>query len=125
MTQKKVLIFVFFTAFLILGIVSMQRAMPPAKEARIYKALHVYSPYEMEKRIGGLEILDKRDKTKEKPSSQEVLFRFDEVEGQWGKEHFKIEGNEISISDEKNQTVGKVLIQTEKERAFVKRFYGI
>lgn len=125
MTQKKVLIFVFFTAFLILGIVSMQRAMPPAKEARIYKALHVYSPYEMEKRVGGLEILDKRDKTKEKPSSKEVLFRFDEVEGQWGKEHFKLEGNEISISDEKNQTVGKVLIETEKERAFVKRFYGI
>lgn len=125
MNIKKALIFGFFTAFLVLGVLSMQRAMPDAKEGRIYEAIRAYSPYMMEKRVGGLEIVDKRDGTKEKPSSQEVLHRMDELEKKWGKEHLKVENNEVLVQGENNQTVARIFIETEKEREFVKRFYGI
>lgn len=122
---KKALIFGFFTAFLILGAVSMQRAMPNAKETRIYEAIKVYGPYTIEKRIGGLTIIDKRDGTKEKPSSKEVFHRMDELEQEWGKTHLRIENNDVIVLGENNQTVVRIFLETEKERAFVKKFYGL
>lgn len=125
MSVKKALIFGFFTAFLILGILSVQRAMPAAKEERIYSAIKVYSPYVMEKRVGGLTIVDKRTGIKEKPSSKEVFLRMDELEKKWGKENLTIENNEVLIKGENNQTVVRIFLETEKERAFVKNFFGI
>ncbi len=50
----------------------MKRAMPEPKEERIYLAIKEYSPYKLEKRVGGLEILNTKTDTKEKPSS--VIF---------------------------------------------------
>lgn len=125
MNMKKALIFGFFTAFLILGVVSMQRAMPEAKEERIYSAVKVYSPYTLEKRVGGIAIIDKRSGEKEKPSSKEVFHRLDELDKKWGKEHLKIEENDVLIMGENNQTVARIFIETEKERAFLKSFFGI
>lgn len=125
MNVKKALIFGFFTAFLILGMLSMKRAMPEAKENRIYAAIKVYSPYIIEKKVGGLAIIDKRNGEKESPSSQEFFHRVDELDKRWGKEHLKVENNEVLILGENNQTVARIFIETEKERDFVKRFYGI
>jgi hypothetical protein len=125
MNIKKALIFGFFTAFLILGIVSMQRAMPDAKEDRIYTAIKVYSPYVLDKKIGGFNIVDKRTGTKESPSSKELFHRLDELEQKWGKKYLKIENNDVLIMGENNQTVARIFIETEKEKAFLKRFYGI
>ena len=124
MTVKKALIFGFFTAFLVLGMISMKRAMPDAKEDRIYKAIQVYSPYVMEKRIGGLTIIDKRTGTKEKPSSKEVFHRMDELEQEWGKKYIRVENNDVIILGENNQTVARIFLETEKERAFIQNFYG-
>ncbi len=125
MNMKKALIFGFFTAFLILGMLSMKRAMPEAKENRIYAAIKVYSPYIVEKKVGGLTIIDKRNGEKESPSSQEFFHRVDELDKKWGKEHLSIENNEVLILGENNQTVARIFIETEKERDFVKRFYGL
>jgi len=125
MTMKKALIFGFFTAFLILGIVSMQRAVPEAKEARIYNAIKIYSPYTIEKRMGGLTIVDKRDGSKEKPSSKEVFHRMDELEKKWGKQYLRVENSDVIILGENNQTVARIFLETEKERAFIQNFYGL
>jgi hypothetical protein len=125
MNVKKALIFAFFTAFLILGAVSMQRAMPDPKEDRIYMEIKTYSPYLVEKRIGGLTIIDKRYDTKEKPNASDMYHRLDELEKTWGKESLKVEGNEVLITNEKGELVGKVLIQNQKEREFLKTFFGI
>ena len=38
---------------------------------------------------------------------------------------FKIENNDVLIMGENNQTVVRIFIETEKEKAFLKRFYGI
>lgn len=125
MSMKKALIFGFFTAFLLLGIVSMQRAVPEAKEERIYKAIRVYSPYVVEKKVGGLNIIDKRDGEKESPSSKEFFHRLDELDKKWGKEHLRVENNEVLVIGENNQTVARIFIKTNKERDFLKNFYGI
>jgi len=123
MSIKKALIFGFFTAFLILGYISMQRAMPEAKEKRIYKAIKVYSPYVLEKRIGGLTIIDKRNGVKEKPASASVFHRLDELEKEWGNKYVRIEGTDVIILGENNVTVAKIYLENEKERDFVNNFY--
>jgi len=123
---KKVFVFSLLSAFLIMGVLSMKRAMPAHKEERIYLAIKEYSPYKLQKRIGGLEILDTRYDTKEKPSAAEVMLRLDEVEGIWGKSHLKIENSTVIVMDEnKTKTIAKIEIKNKKERDFLKRFFGI
>jgi len=122
---KRAFIFALFISFLVMGYISMKRAMPADKEDRIYSAIKVYSPYQLEKRIGGLTILNSRDKEfKEKASAAEVLHRMDELDKQWAKESLSVEGNDVIIKTDDNTTV-KIFIETPKERAFLKSFFGI
>jgi len=125
MNVKKMLFVGFLFAFLIMGFVSMQRAMPDAKEDRIYKAIRVYSPYKVEKRVGGLALIDSRTGTKEKPEAAEFFHRLDEVDKIWGKNHLRIENNDVIIMGENNQTMMKIFMETPAEIKFVKTFYGI
>ncbi len=124
MLVKKVFIFVLLAGFLIMGIVSMKRAMPENKEERIYQAIKVYSPYQLEKRLGGLTILNSRNDTKEKPSAAEVLHRIDELDKEWAKESVQVINNDVVITKDDNTTV-KIFIETPKERAFIKSFFGV
>lgn len=122
---KRVLIFGLLAGFLIMGIIAMDRAMPEAKEERIYKAVKEYSPYQLEKRIGGLTILDSRDSEfKEKIKAAEVLHRIDELDKKWAKTHLSVKDNDLIIRQDDNSTV-KIQIQTPKERAFIASFFGI
>jgi len=122
---KRVFIFALFIAFLVMGFVSMKRAMPQDKEDRIYAAIKVYSPYQLEKRIGGLTIISSRDaEFKEKASAAEILHRMDELDKQWAKESLSVEGSDVIVKTEDNTTV-KIFIETQKERAFLKSFFGI
>ena len=125
MNPKKGLMFGFLFAFFVWGFIAMQRAMPEAKEERIYNAIKIYSPYKMEKRLGGLTIIDTRTGIKEKPSASEVLLRMDELDKKWGKSHLRVENNDVVVMGDNNQTVVKIFIETEKERAFLRHFYGI
>lgn len=125
MNPKKGIVAGVIFAFLVMGVLSMQRALPEIKEARIYEAIKVYSPYKLEKRMGGLTIVDTQSGTKEKPSAAEVMHRLDEVEKEWGRTHLKIVGNDVLVLGENNQTVIKIFIETEQERAFVEKFYGL
>ena len=125
MNVKRGLIFGFLFAFLVVGISTMQRSMPAAKEKRIYDALKVYIPYKLEKKIGGLAIVDSRTGEKEKPSAAEVMLRLDELEGTWGKEHLRVVGNDVLVLGDNNQTIIKIFIETQKERDFLKSFFGI
>ncbi|MFA6137010.1 MAG: hypothetical protein WC667_02875 [Sulfurimonas sp.] len=125
MSVKKGLIFGFFFAFLVLGVLSMKRAMPEAKEERIYKAIKVYSPYKLEKRMGGLTILNTQAETKETPASADVMHRLDEVEKEWGESHLQLQDNYVIVLGDNNQTVVRIFLENEKEREFLKKFYGI
>ena len=125
MTVKRGLILGFLFAFLVVGISTMQRSMPATKERRIYDAIKVYMPYKLEKKVGGLAIIDTRTGDKEKPSAAEIMLRLDELEGKWGKKHLKVVDNDVYVLGENNQTVVKIFIETQKERDFLKSFFGI
>ena len=125
MSAKKGLFIGFLFAFLVMGLISMQRATPEAKEERIYKAIKVYSPYTIEKRVGGLTIVDSRSGEKEKPEAAEFFHRLDEVDKIWGKQHLRIENSDVIVMGDNNQTVVKIFMETEKEKKFVKSFFGI
>ena len=122
MNAKKGLFVGFLFAFLVMGIVSMQRSTPDTKEARIYKALKVYSPYQLEKRMGGLTIVNTQTGIKEKPSAAEVLHRMDELDKEWAKSHLKVVNNDLFVLGDNGQTIVKIFIETEKERAFLNNF---
>lgn len=125
MSVKRGLIFGFLFAFLVVGFSTMQRSMPAAKERRIYDAIKPYIPYTLEKKVGGLAIVDNRTGDKEKPSAAEVMLRLDELEGKWGKTHLQIIGNDVHILGDNNQSIVKIFIETPEEHAFLKEFFGI
>ena len=125
MTVKRGLILGFLFAFLVVGISTMQRSMPATKERRIYDAIKVYMPYKLEKKVGGLAIIDSRTGDKEKPGAAEVMLRLDELEGKWGKKHLKVVDNDVHVLGENNQTIVKIFIETQEERDFLKSFFGI
>ena len=122
--KKGVLAGIIFAA-IVMGFLAMQRAMPDAKNTRMYTEITKYSPYYMEKTIGGLTIIDKRDGRKEKPSAAEVMHRMDELQKEWGEKHLQVKGSDLIIIGENNQTIVKVFIQDQDERKFLQNFYGI
>ena len=75
--------------------------------------------------MGGLAIVDSRAGTKEKPDAADVLYRMDELDQKWGNKHLKIVENDVVVLGDHNQTVSKIYIQTKKERAWLKKFFGI
>ena len=121
---KKVFFICLFLAFLIMGITTMQRALPETREQRIYNAIEAHSPYKLNKRLGGLTIVNTKTQEKEKPSAAEVLHRKDELDKKWAKTHLSIINNDVVIKKNDNTTV-KIFIQTQKEREFIKSFFGI
>jgi len=125
MNNKKWLIAGVIFAAIVMGVLSMKRAMPDPKNERMYTEIKVYSPYVFEKRIGGLTILDKRDGRKEKPSAAEVHLRMDELNKKWGAKHLRIENSDLIIVGDNNQTIVKIFIQTKEERAYLHNFYGL
>ena len=125
MNAKKGLFIGLLFAFFVMGVLSLQRAMPDAKEERIYKAIRVYMPYKVEKRMGGLTLVDIRDGRKEKPDAASFYHRLDELEKEWGKEHLRVVGNDVVILGENNQSIVKIFIETKQERDWLHNYFGI
>jgi len=124
MRSSNALFIALAVVFFLLGINAYNEAKPSPK-APIYKEIKKYSPYYLEKRLGGLEILSKKDKEfREKPDNIQIFHRLEELEKEWGKRHLKIENNTLLIIDN-NQTVAKIPIKSKEDREFLERFYGI
>lgn len=112
-------------AFFALGFIAIQKATPEAKADRIYKEIKVYSPYKFEKRMGGLTIVNAKTGEKEKPNAADALYRMDELDKKWGKKHLKVVANDVVVLGDNNQTVTKIFIETQKEREWLRKFFGI
>ena len=115
-----------FLAFFIFGLNVFLQSRPTAKNERVYKIVKEFSPYYIEKRFGGLEILKKDDKEfKEKPANEEFFKRYEELEREWGKKHIKISANKVIITDNNGTELKSFEIKNNKEREFLNRYYGV
>jgi len=108
-----------------MAFMAFQEAKPSPK-APIYKEIQKYSPYYIDKRFGGLQIMSKEDETfKEKPSNMEFFHRLEFLEKSWGKSHLKIVDKQLSIQDNNHTTIITLPLKTEEDSRFVHSFYGI
>jgi hypothetical protein len=123
--MKKYLVYALTLGFLFIGYVTYQKSVPVDK-ASIYKEIRKYSPYYMDRRLGGLTILSKSDENfKEKPLNIEVFHRLDELERLWGQKYLKISDSQVLIMNDDNKTVAKIPITTQEDRTFINTFYGL
>lgn len=123
---KKYLPLALLLGFLVFGLDAFFQSRPSHKNARIYKSVQKYSPYYLEKRFGGLEIVNKEDpEFKEKPNNMTLFKEFERLEKKWGKTHLKLNGNTLFIFDNNGTKVEKLPLQTKDELDFVHSYYGL
>jgi len=122
--MRNYLVLALGVGFLLLAFTAYQNSKPTPK-APIYKEIRRYSPYYLDKRFGGLEILNREDKEfKEKPNNMEIFHRFEQLERDWGKKHLQIDKNSLKIID-KNLTIKTIPLTSEKDIEFIHKYYGI
>jgi len=123
---RKYLPLALFTAFFGLAILAFMSGRPSEKNARVYKAVQQYSPYYLDKRLGGLTIKNKEDKEfKEKPTNMTLFNEFERLEKLWAKDHLKLSKNTLIISDNNGTQIGTLNLQNPEELLFVEHYYGV
>lgn len=124
--MKNYLLIALSFGFTLILFTAFQEAKPTSKDAPIYKEIKNYSPYYVDKRFGGLQIMSKTDEDfKEKPTNMEVFHRLDALEKAWGKEHLKLQENQLLVLDENGSEITKLSITTQQDSQFIHHFYGI
>ncbi|MFK5881304.1 MAG: hypothetical protein QM482_03735 [Sulfurospirillum sp.] len=111
--------------FVFLSFVAFNNAMPETKNREVMNLIAPYMPYRLEKRLGGLTIVDTRTGTKEKPPNDMVYKRLDKLEKQWGKTYLSIDGFVLSIRDKNKKIVKSFKLKNKKQVDFVRKFFGI
>jgi len=123
---RKYLPLALFAAFFALAILAFMSSKPSHKNERIYKAVQKYSPYYLDKRLGGLTIKNREDeKFKEKPTNMTVFQEFERLERTWGKKHLKIENNTLVIRDNNGTTQASIPLKSDKELTFIHNYYEV
>ena len=123
---RKYLPLALFVAFFGLAILAFMSSKPTAKSERIYKAVQKYSPYYLDKRLGGLTIKNREDKEfKEKPTNMTVFKEFERLERTWGKQHLKVENNTLIIRDNNGTTQASIPLQSDNELTFIHSYYEV
>jgi hypothetical protein len=123
---KKYIPLALLIGFFIFGLDAFLQSKPESKNPRVYKTVQEYSPYYMDIRFGGLQIMNKEDpEFKEKPTNMTVHKEFARLEKEWGKKHMKIDNNVLIISDNNDTVVEKLPLQTNAELDFARKYYGL
>ena len=123
---KKFLPIALIIGFILFGLDAFLQSKPSTKNKRIYKAVQAYSPYYLDKRFGGLQIMNKEDKEfKETPNNMTLFKEFERLEKKWGKTHLKIVANTLIILDNNGSEQAKLPLQKKEELDFAQTFYGL
>ena len=124
--MRKYLIWALAAGFLVIGVTAFLESQPESKNKRVYQEVIKYSPYYIDKRVGGLNIKSREDEEfKEKPDNVEVFRRLDELEKAWGKTHLVLENFQLHILDNNGSTLTTFPLESQDEIDFIHRFYGI
>jgi hypothetical protein len=124
--MKKYLPIALLIGFVLFGLDAFFQSKPSPKNNRVYKTVQQYSPYYMDKRFGGLTILNRENSEfKEKPTNMTLFKEFERLEKAWGKTHLKIENNTLIILDNNGSQQAILPLQTKEEIDFARQFYGL
>ena len=125
-TLKKLLPFALLIGFMLFGLSAFIQSKPSTKNDHVYKTVQKYSPYYMDKRFGGLTILNKEDpEFKEKPNNMTLFKEFERLEKSWAKTHLKLESNTLIILDNNGSVQATLPLQTKEELNFAQEFYRL
>ncbi len=125
-SYKKYLPIALFMGFLVFGLSAFLQSKPSSKNERVYKSVQQYSPYYLDKRFGGLQIMNKNDpEFKETPNNMTLFKEFERLEKEWGKKHMKLDGSTLHIFDNNDTEVAKISLQNKEESDFVHKYYGL
>jgi hypothetical protein len=113
------LVVVFFT----LSFKAFQDAQPEKKSDRIYTEIRKYSPYYLEKRVGGFRIMMKGSTEKEEPPITDVFNRLDTLDKGWGEKSMSIDNENLIIKDKEQKEVAKIKFENKEEKEWVIKFY--
>jgi hypothetical protein len=123
---KKILPFALILGFILFGLDAFLQSKPSTKNKRIYKAVQVYSPYYLDKRFGGLQIMNKEDSEfKLTPNNMTLFKEFERLERTWGEKHLKLQSNQLIIVDNNGTQLSSIPLNKTEELDFIHRFYGI
>ena len=123
---KKYLPIALFLGFFIFGLDAFFQSKPSAKNERVYKTVQQYSPYYLDRRFGGIQIMSKEDpEFKEKPTNKTLFNEFSRLEKLWAKTHLKVENSDLIILDNNGTQISSLPLQTIEEIDFVHQYYGI
>ncbi len=123
--MKNYLFFALTLGLSFMAFMAFQEAKPTPKTP-IYKEIQKYSPYYIDKRFGGLQIMSKQDKEfKEKPNNMEIFHRLEFLEKSWGERHLKITNTLLEIREDNRSDPIIIPINSNEDREFLHRFYGI
>jgi len=123
---KKFLPIAIILGFFLLGLNAFFQSKPSEKNARVYKAVQTFSPYYLDRRFGGLQILSKEDlEFKEKPTNATLFKEFSRLEKEWGEKHLNIKNNVLIILDNNGTELSTLPIQSTEELHFIHSYYGI
>ncbi len=120
------LLLALFAAFLLFGLGAFMQSKPAKKNQRIYQAVQHYSPYYLDKRFGGLQIMSKEDpEFKEKPNNMTLFKEFERLERAWGQKHLQVEEGKLLIFDNNGTKQATIPLQNKEERTFIQHYYGV
>ena len=123
---RKYLPFALFLGFFLFGLNAFLESKPSSKNARVYKTVQEYSPFYIDKRFGGLQIMNKEDSSfKEKPNNMTFFKEFERLEREWGKKHLKLDNNTLLILDNSGKTKSTLPLNNKNEIEFVHHYYGV
>jgi hypothetical protein len=123
--MKKYLVIALGLAFAMLAVDALIQAKPTSK-APIYDTIKEFSPYYIEKRFGGLQIMSHvNPEFKEKPNNMDVFHRFESLEKTWGKKYLKIDKQTLLIQDKSGKVIKKLPLKGSEDTLFIHSYYGI
>jgi len=123
---KKYLPIALVLGFLIFGLDAFMQSKPSNKNKRVYQTVQKYSPYYLDKRFGGLTIMNREDpEFKEKPNNMTLFKEFEKLVKVWGKKHLSVKNNQLIIVDNNGTQLSSLPLQTKEEIDFIHQYYGI
>ena len=124
--MRKYLLPALLLGFFLFGLNAFLESRPSSKNERVYNAVKEYSPFYIDKRFGGLQIMSKEDSSfKEKPDNMSFFKEFERLEREWGKKHLKLENNTLLILDNSGKTQSKLPLNSRDEVEFIHSYYGV